>query len=380
MKSKKEINILIGIAFINLINGTLLTLSPAIFKEVNIGSEWFIGIYITLNTLITYLGSSIVFINKLSLRINYNLITYLSLVLPSLLLFFTVSFENKILLIIYVIVFSCLLTIRAISVSGITMLDKNNVDLVKYKNILATITTIVGLFIGQYILDKSLIYFFIYIFILIAISLYLLIKYRTPVKQKKFSNTKIKSEEFKKLGLFLGIGRGCSLAIIAVLNYLIIINITSYGYLKVIEAIFSILFLIIISNYLKRNAFSLKTLISLRTLILLLPLLLLVIMTKNLNILVLFVASILISLTTIGEDVLLNIIFAKTDNKNINKHLLLYSSYYKICTISLLVSIILLKIFDCQNTIFIVIFTSLIIIIFLMNNHFLKKLNNIGKR
>ena len=130
MTKKREKNILIGIGSVNLINGTLLTLSPAIFKSINFGSEWFIGVYLTLNTLLTFFGSSIVSFNRFALKLNYNLITYLNLIVPGLLIFMSVFFNNVLFLYLYIVIFSILSIIRHIGVSAITMLDRNNIDLI----------------------------------------------------------------------------------------------------------------------------------------------------------------------------------------------------------------------------------------------------------
>lgn len=76
-----------GVAVINIINGTLLSLTPMILKQQDLCNLWLIGIYLSLNSILLYFGSSSYNIVKFVSKIPYDLITKLYL-------FFTFFFND----------------------------------------------------------------------------------------------------------------------------------------------------------------------------------------------------------------------------------------------------------------------------------------------
>lgn len=364
-----------GVAVINIINGTLLSLTPMILKQQDLCNLWLIGIYLSLNSILLYFGSSSYNIVKFVSKIPYDLITKLYLFLPFSLMILLLYTKSYFFLILYFILFSLLQICRNISLNNVTMLSKDNINLVKKRDQIATITSIFGLLVGQFLLDIHINLFLIYLFVFIVVAEFYFIVNKVKVEQKTFEHTKVKHEVFDKFGFLLGLDKGVSLIIITVLNYFVIISTNEYGYFKVVQAVITIFVIQYLSKIITSHKDNINFLINLRTFLLIIPIIIVILLSKLeiTNLYLLFIIIMTFCLSGSGEGVFLNIIFNRIDHKNAAKHTMLFSSYYKTCTIFLIISIFIIKLIDFNNILCLTLFITICSIILTINNYYLKK-------
>lgn len=255
------------------------------------------------------------------------------------------------------------------------MLSKDNINLVKKRDQIATITSIFGLLVGQFLLDININLFLIYLFVFIVVAEFYFIVNKVKVEQKTFEHTKVKHEVFDKFGFLLGLDKGVSLIIITVLNYFVIISTNEYGYFKVVQAVITIFVIQYLSKIITSHKDNINFLINLRTFLLIIPIIIVILLSKLeiTNLYLLFIIIMTFCLSGSGEGVFLNIIFNRIDHKNAAKHTMLFSSYYKTCTIFLIISIFIIKLIDFNNILFLTLFITICSIILTINNYYLKK-------
>lgn len=388
LDKKLIILLMLSVASINLIVGTIIEIAPMILKINNNLSPWLIGIFPTAFILVyTLLGTS-KYINKISLKISFKKTALLYIFSSVIGLVIVYVSQSNILLCTYIFILGITACFRTLNLYGVVMLRKDNTKLMFYQELSATISGIIGLGLGQLLININPKYFLLFMTIASIISFVAMSFIKADIitdKTQKDAEDKIaldKMDEpfYKKAGLLLGVQSGLGTIFLGLATFLFIAKTNNLGYYKVFQSILIIIYLYIITKYLNHKNTTLLKVNAFRTITFILIGFSIILLTFfNNSIYLLISASVLIAINNATTNTLMNYIVNVLSNKEKEKHSVIFTYYFRSKIVISLFFLPISKIYnDLSSGVIYLIFFVIVIILLIMNyclKHLIKKYN-----